>query len=500
MPLDMTEILTLTNTQAKELAGRLLRVGAETYYFKDYDRDYPGQPPWRSGAEGKAYPLLGYDHSVIAYLKFFTRPTQKRLDRTAWLIAQGVHTWLPGLSAAPMIWGDTRYSDSPDGPFDIAGYLARAVPGKTWLELKTAIADNSVRFTEELRRRCVADLLAALAVLEQEGIVHGDLSPNNIVVDVAARPELPALYLIDFDAFVADAAADNRAVAVVEGGTYGTEGYCPPDLAAAAAEGDGRAAPRSDRYGRDMLLLELLVMDSGISPDDPPTSWGVEQLQRRYAALRARGNAGLLPILSHLDPATLFTLTDEARPSSVELAAALGLAPVKRPPRQLSRVRAFTPIVLGQPVTSALAGQLVRQWGPVRPGLSELQLFVPWKWRRPAGDPYLRYVRQNTTMALIAVVLLMLFCLLLALFAAIFAQYRPARAQSGFSGTAAGAFLSPTTCTRDGALRSIFRRSRSSTTLRRVRSMASRSARCICAETDVRPTASASRALDSTSF
>ncbi len=54
-----TDILTLSNTQAKELAGRLVTIGTETYYFKNYDPEHPGQPPWRSGAEGKAYPLLG---------------------------------------------------------------------------------------------------------------------------------------------------------------------------------------------------------------------------------------------------------------------------------------------------------------------------------------------------------------------------------------------------------------------------------------------------------
>ena len=98
-------------------------------------------------------------------------------------------------------------------------------------------------------------------MLEQEGIVHGDLSPNNIVIDIEAPPDQPALYLIDFDAFVAAAAKGNEAVTVAEGGTYGTEGYCPPDLLAAAADGDGSASPYSDRYGRDMLLVELLIMD-----------------------------------------------------------------------------------------------------------------------------------------------------------------------------------------------------------------------------------------------
>ena len=103
-----TDILVLSNTQAKALAGSFLAIGEEIYRFKDYDPAYPGQPPWRSGAEGKAYPLLGRDGSVAAYLKFFTRPTQKRLNRTAWLIGQQMHTWLPGLAAAPLLWVEAR--------------------------------------------------------------------------------------------------------------------------------------------------------------------------------------------------------------------------------------------------------------------------------------------------------------------------------------------------------------------------------------------------------
>jgi len=79
-----------------------LAIGEEIYRLKDYDPAYPGLPPWRSGAEGKAYPLLGRDGAVAAYLKFFARPTQKRLKRTAWLIGQQMHTWLPGASGGPI--------------------------------------------------------------------------------------------------------------------------------------------------------------------------------------------------------------------------------------------------------------------------------------------------------------------------------------------------------------------------------------------------------------
>ena len=53
-----TDILTLSNTQAKELAGRVVTIGGVSYVFKTFDPDHPGQPPWRSGAEGKAYPML----------------------------------------------------------------------------------------------------------------------------------------------------------------------------------------------------------------------------------------------------------------------------------------------------------------------------------------------------------------------------------------------------------------------------------------------------------
>ena len=152
-----------------------------------------------------------------------------------WLIAQRMHAWLPNLAAAPLAWGDTRIARSDtNADFDFAGYLARAVPGKTWLELKTAVSEDSIRLSDDARRRCVRDLLVSLAVLEEAGVVHGDLSPNNIVIDLEPSGERSSLYLIDFDAFVAESAGQNRAVTVAEGGTYGTDGYCPPDLAAAA--------------------------------------------------------------------------------------------------------------------------------------------------------------------------------------------------------------------------------------------------------------------------
>ncbi len=343
------DILTLSNTQAKELAGRVVTIGGVSYVFKTFDSDHPGQPPWRSGAEGKAYPMLDRDSEIAAYLKFFTRPTQKRLDRTAWLIGQQMHTWLPNLAAAPVLWTDTRHGlHGAKIDFQFAAYLAKAVPGETWLERKTGIASDETRFPDEFRWRCVRDLLLALAALEQANLLHGDLSPNNVVIDLGAPPHEPALYLIDFDAFVAAAAEANQVVTVAEGGTYGTEGYCPPDLAAAASAGDGSAAPYSDRYGRDMLLVEFLLMGSGLPADDPLVYWNREQLQRQFTAWRARTDPKCVQALGHLDPATVFTLDESERPSSVALAVGLGMSlPERRVLRRVTELTRPTPAVLG---------------------------------------------------------------------------------------------------------------------------------------------------------
>jgi serine/threonine protein kinase len=344
-------MLTLSNTRAKELAGRLVTIDGATYHFKSYDADHPGQPPWRSGAEGKAYPLLGDDQSIAAYLKFFTQPTSKRLNRTAWLIGQQMYAWLPHLAAAPVLWTDTRHGLSSEKiDFHFAAYLARAVPGETWLELKSGIAGGGKRFADDIRWRCVEDLLLSLAVLEQAGLVHGDLSPNNVVIDLDARPGVPALYLIDFDAFVAEAAGLNRAVTVAEGGTYGTEGYCPPDLAAAASEGDGAAAPFSDRYGRDMLLMEFLLMGYGLPADDPLGHWNPEQLRRQFAAWQARNDPPRTRALCHLNPAILFRLKESERPSSADLAAGLGVSlPQRRVLRRVTELPRSTPAILEHP-------------------------------------------------------------------------------------------------------------------------------------------------------
>jgi hypothetical protein len=369
MPRITNELLTLSNTQAKDLAGRDVTIGGVKYSFQDYDANHPGQPPWRAGAEGKAYPLVGQDNAVTAYLKFFSRPTTKRLERTAWLIGQHLHTWLPDLAAAPVLWTDTRRRGLHGAKidFDFTAYLARAVPGETWLECKSDIADGKARFAEDLRLRCVKDLLLSLAALELSELVHGDLSPNNVIIDLVAEPNQPALYLIDFDAFFSPAAEANQAITVAEGGTYGTEGYSPEELAFAVAEGNLSVAPYSDRYGRDMLLLEFLLMGNGLPPDDALARWNREQLQQLFAAWQARSVPELVRTLCHLDPANVFHLNEGQRPTSVDLATGLGLSlPERRVLRRVTELPRPAHAMLGYRTSTGKSGSGKRR-PPVKP-------------------------------------------------------------------------------------------------------------------------------------
>ena len=52
MPIDSSFPM-LSNTQARELAGRVVTIGGVTYSFQSYDPDHPGQPPWRSGERAR---------------------------------------------------------------------------------------------------------------------------------------------------------------------------------------------------------------------------------------------------------------------------------------------------------------------------------------------------------------------------------------------------------------------------------------------------------------
>lgn len=328
-------VLKLSISQARQLAGRTWTINGQTYRFQAFDPDAPGLPPWRAGTEAYAFPLVDASGRVAIWAKFFRTASRQRFRRANWLIKQRVFAHGLSLTAAPMLWADSRSIDRPSGvDFDITACCAAAVPGETWKELKFRIHNRSVVFPKALRWRCVQDLLMATAILEQLGIVHGDLSDNNIVIDLNAPAHLPILYLIDFDAYVATRRR-RLTLRPREGGTCGTDGYSPPELTARFNAGDQSATPYSDRHARDTLMLEILLYSERYDPEDTPAKWPRDAYLTKLcsAAEACCPRPELHALMRYLQTSDVLDLPEANRPCSGDLlglpgaAAALPVAP-----------------------------------------------------------------------------------------------------------------------------------------------------------------------------
>lgn len=104
--------------------------------------------------------------------------------------------------------------------------------------------------------RWVHDLAAALAYAHEEGIVHRDIKPQNIMIDSSGRPQI-----MDFGLAKR---LEHDSTMTAEGSLLGTPAYMSPEQARA----DGvEIGPDSDQYSLGVVLYELLT---GRRPFDGP--------------------------------------------------------------------------------------------------------------------------------------------------------------------------------------------------------------------------------------
>jgi hypothetical protein len=150
------------------------------------------------------------------------------------------------------------------------------------------------------------ELLDALAFAHSQGVVHRDVKPQNVMVDVARRVKVMDFgiaRMLDADTLTG------------EGDLIGTIAYMSPEQAAGR-----RAGPQSDVYSAGLVLYELLAGENPLRGESP-------------AETLSNVVAGRLPPLAELRgdlPARLTELIDAAcaprpaeRPAAVEMAAAL---------------------------------------------------------------------------------------------------------------------------------------------------------------------------------
>src|SRR5438067_9827363 len=123
-------------------------------------------------------------------------------------------------------------------------YIASAfVDGKP---LSEAIGEHGLDFRQAAE---IVRLLAeAVGYAHEQGVVHRDIKPHNVMLDAADRP-----HLMDFGLAVRAGEAEKL---TNDGAVLGTPAYMAPEQAAGQK---GEASPLSDQYSLGVLLYELLT-------------------------------------------------------------------------------------------------------------------------------------------------------------------------------------------------------------------------------------------------
>jgi len=123
-------------------------------------------------------------------------------------------------------------------------YIASAfIAGK---KLSDTVDENGTGF-ERAARLC-RELAEALAYAHEQGIVHRDVKPDNIMVDKNDR-----IHLMDFGLA---ARQDDESKLTSDGSVMGTPSYMAPEQAMGQK---GEAQPAADQYSAGIVLYELLT-------------------------------------------------------------------------------------------------------------------------------------------------------------------------------------------------------------------------------------------------
>lgn len=302
----------MTLGQAKQLAGRSFAVGGKRFVFDD---------DIKAGGQAIAIPLKNADGRRVAFFRslFAMAATPEKMERTAWMIGQRLHLLSEAFMGAPQLWVNTESLGRPAGiEFDFAGTIHGIALGSSWKSWKEDI-EMGLRNepAAELRIQFAKGLIQRLACLESvgsAGFVHGDISDANVILDDANGKA----NLIDFDCFVFESPTLKQTKLLIRnGGSKGTPGYIPEWL---CEESSTDLAPLGDRFGRDMLLIEILGFREGDPIDLSPLYWTeqedlLDDIKRLSERLK----------LTHFQDMTVFVASESERPSSFELADKLGL-------------------------------------------------------------------------------------------------------------------------------------------------------------------------------
>jgi hypothetical protein len=219
-----------------DLEGRRLRIQSEK--------------PW---SRGEGYTVLATDLADMSRMamKLYHQPSPERFSRIAFLERLELDKALPAFAGAPR--GPFSIDCVIDGgtPVHLAGHLAPFVDG----EPLSALREDGWDPTREVRLRLASQLAQMVRVLEAAGLVHGDMSGDNVMITAFEGPDAEAR-LIDFDGYHFDGVPAIPATTARGGRGWGTPGYRHPRF----CEGRADLVLRSDRFALAALLFEVVAL------------------------------------------------------------------------------------------------------------------------------------------------------------------------------------------------------------------------------------------------
>jgi hypothetical protein len=257
-------------TIKNELAGKKFAAsnsanGSEVWF--QFPRTFDGWP--RRGGEGIVAPIVckhPQRGDIPSIIKFFDTVLPERAKRQTHLLSFGLvgkHDWL--YEGVPYAWIDITL----DG-HRIYGHVARHV-GYTRKGDDFRIMRDKVEiddFTVDNRRAMAGQLCSAVLGLEKLKIVHGDLSPANIVIGKQSDNDVHCV-LIDYDGFYSPNVPklprqhDGKQLRML-----GSPGYQHPSLMRKIKSDTGTDDSlfvANDRFALGVLCFEIMVWTSQIS-------------------------------------------------------------------------------------------------------------------------------------------------------------------------------------------------------------------------------------------
>jgi hypothetical protein len=232
----------------------------------------PPKPPdgWpRTGVEAFGLKVdldvkrSGQTASHPAFLKIFKTAVREREQRVRLLIEMGLAKQHGLFSGIPFGW----LGRLPINGVDIIAHCTRMIGGPPEDFGRLRQSKRWMAFDQKARQRFAAELAVAVAGLERAGIVHGDISPGNILVGQINGKGM--CILCDYDGYSSHLAPrlprkdDNR----LPCRPLGSPGYQYPDLIAALKQDQHNEADiwvETDRFALGVAICEMMVWSNEI--------------------------------------------------------------------------------------------------------------------------------------------------------------------------------------------------------------------------------------------